>query len=174
MRYYLVVFLAMLVILSPVVLSKSVRYQSKTGGMFASFTPADFEHAQKLFISKERYGFQPPVRNWWKVSDISKTYVIYHKEIPKTKIYAAEHKKEAQDKELRLDLQERSRIHLARQFQYGKQNEELERCIDKITRNWERHCEDCEKRDIFGFDKEEDAMFRLDLRNRIKIGERIC
>ena len=145
MRYYWVVFLAMLVILSPVVLSKSVRYQSKTGGMFASFTPADFEHAHKLFISKERYGFQPPVRNWWKVSDISKTYVIYPKETPKTKIYEAEHKKEAQDKELRLNLQERSRIHRARQFQYGEQNEELERCIDKMSEIFPKISEHAQK-----------------------------
>ena len=30
-----------------------------------------FEHAQKLSISQRKIGFQPPVRNWWKVSDIS-------------------------------------------------------------------------------------------------------
>lgn len=124
MRRYLVVFLAMLVILSPIVFSK--------------------------------------------------TYIVYHKEMPKTKIYAVEHKKEAQDKELRLNLQERMRHHRARQFRYDEQDEELERCIDKITRNWERHCEMCEKRDIFGFDEEEDAMFKLGLKERLKKGERIC
>jgi len=31
-----------------------------------------FEHAQKLSTSKKGFSFQPPVTNWWKVSDISK------------------------------------------------------------------------------------------------------
>jgi len=31
-----------------------------------------FEHAQKFSTSGKRFGFQPPVRNWWKISDISK------------------------------------------------------------------------------------------------------
>ncbi len=30
------------------------------------------EHDQKLFTIHERIGFQPPVTNGWKVSDISK------------------------------------------------------------------------------------------------------
>jgi len=32
------------------------------------------EHAQKLFASRRWIGFQPPVLNWLKVSDISKGF----------------------------------------------------------------------------------------------------
>jgi len=82
----------------------------------------------------------------------------------------------------------------ARFFEYEEQEEELERCIEKITKNWRRvdsKISNVKKYDengelisevswsregdsVFGFDEEEDYAFRSELRERPKKGEKIC
>ena len=82
----------------------------------------------------------------------------------------------------------------ARFFEYEEQEEELERCIEKITKNWRRvdskmsHAKKYDENgeliseiswsregdSVFGFDEEEDSMFRSELRERLKKGEEIC
>ena len=93
-----------------------------------------------------------------------------------------------------MALQKRSSDFRVRQFSYDEYEGETERCIKKTTRNWKRtyykesFTKEYDKggnlineeswwekdRIVFGFDEEEDSMLKLELRERLKKGEKVC
>ena len=82
-----------------------------------------------------------------------------------------------------------------RNLQYHQRDEEISKCIDKITKNWKRtyyktsyekeYDDDTGKwiitktfpekqKEFYGYDKDEDFWFKWKLRNRALNGEEIC
>jgi len=93
-----------------------------------------------------------------------------------------------------IGLKEGSKCARERNLRYQRIEEEVDKCIDKITKNWKRtyfrrshekiYDEDGElietnefwekERSFYGYDEDEDWDLRWKLRNRALNGEKIC